>query len=53
MGTRRPDVSGPLLRLCQDPSWSDEGLFALLQGFRRLTARGGHRANLPIIDVGI
>lgn len=40
-----------LARLCQDPSWSNEGLFALLQGFRRLAARGGHRVNLPIIDV--
>jgi len=40
-------------RLCQDPSWSNEGLFALLQGFRHLTAREGHRANLPIIDVEV
>ena len=42
-----------LARLCQDPSWSQEGLFALLQGFRRLAARRGHRVNLPIIDVKV
>ncbi|KAA9162596.1 transcriptional regulator [Amycolatopsis acidicola] len=33
--------------LVADDDWSNEGLFALLQGFRRLTECGGERARLP------
>jgi DNA-binding transcriptional regulator YiaG len=38
-------------RLVHDASWSNEGLFAFLQGQRRLTAIGEHRVNLPTIDL--
>ncbi|MBB5908271.1 transcriptional regulator [Actinoalloteichus hymeniacidonis] len=31
-------------------AWSNEGLFALLQGLRRLKEIGGDRVNLPAID---
>jgi hypothetical protein len=41
--------SKSLADLVQDPAWSSEGLFALLQGFRRLKQIGGKRANLPAI----
>jgi hypothetical protein len=40
-----------LAQLCQDPSWSNEGLFALLQGFRRLADHAERRVNLPTIEV--
>jgi hypothetical protein len=30
--------------------WSNEGLFALLQGFRRLAIIGGDRAELPTVE---
>lgn len=40
-----------LTELIHDPSWSNEGLFALLQGFRRLALTGGDRVNLPTIDL--
>jgi hypothetical protein len=33
-----------------DPSWSNEGLFALLQGLRRLKQIGGERVNVPAIE---
>jgi hypothetical protein len=36
--------------LIQDPAWSNEGLFALLQGLRRLREIGGNRVNLPEIE---
>lgn len=36
--------------LILDPSWSNEGLFALLQGLRRLAEIGGDRTDLPDID---
>jgi hypothetical protein len=36
--------------LAHDPSWSNEGLFALLQGFRRLAAIGGDRMQLPTVE---
>lgn len=39
-----------LTELIHDPSWSNEGLFALLQGFRRLALTGGDRVDLPTID---
>lgn len=37
-------------RLVHDASWSNEGLFAFLQGLRRLSEIGGQRVNLPTID---
>ena len=39
-----------LTALVLDPAWSDEGLFALLQGLRRLSQIGGDRTDLPAID---
>lgn len=39
-----------LTELIHDPSWSNEGLFALLQGFRRVASTGGDRVDLPTID---
>ena len=36
-----------LSELIIDESWSNEGLFALLQGLRRLREVGGDRVNLP------
>jgi hypothetical protein len=38
--------------LVLDPAWSNEGLFALLQGLRRLGELGGDRTDLPDIDWG-
>ncbi|WP_156960180.1 transcriptional regulator [Amycolatopsis taiwanensis] len=34
-----------------DETWSNEGLFALLQGFRRLAEIGGERVNLPVVEL--
>ncbi|PUB24366.1 hypothetical protein C8K30_109115 [Promicromonospora sp. AC04] len=39
--------------LAHDPAWSTEGLFALLQGFRRLTEIGEGRVDLPAVEWGI
>ncbi|AHH97605.1 hypothetical protein KALB_4242 [Kutzneria albida DSM 43870] len=39
-----------LTELIGDVAWSNEGLFALLQGLRRLSQIGGDRVNLPAID---
>lgn len=39
--------------LINDPSWSNEGLFAFLQAFRRLSQTGGQRVNLPQIEPDI
>ncbi|MEU5695450.1 transcriptional regulator [Actinosynnema sp. NPDC020468] len=39
-----------LARLASDVAWSNEGLFALLQGLRRLRELGGDRVNLPTIE---
>jgi hypothetical protein len=36
-----------LSELIADERWSKEGLFALLQGIRRLGELGGKRVNLP------
>lgn len=36
-----------LAELATDESWTNEGLFALLQGFRRLQEIGGRRVNVP------
>ena len=41
---------GLLTELISDVAWSNEGLFALLQGLRRLSQIGGHRVSLPRID---
>jgi hypothetical protein len=38
--------------LIKDESWSGEGLFALLQGIRRLADMGGPRVNLPVVEYG-
>jgi len=32
-----------------DVAWSNEGLFAMMQGLRRLADIGGRRVNLPPI----
>jgi hypothetical protein len=42
--------SSLLTKLIGEVTWSNEGLFALLQGLRRLSTIGGHRVNLPTID---
>jgi hypothetical protein len=39
-----------LSELIQEESWSNEGLFAFLQGLRRLGERGGYRVNLPNVE---
>jgi hypothetical protein len=39
-----------LAELISDVAWSNEGLFALLQGLRRLAEIGGSRVDLPTID---
>lgn len=41
------DLLGELVR---DVAWSNEGLFALLQGLRRLGQIGGERVSLPPIE---
>ena len=40
-----------LADLINDPAWSNEGLFAFLQGLRRLGEIGGQRVNLPSIGL--
>ena len=39
-----------LIELIADERWSNEGLFALLLGLRRLEQLGGKRVNLPVIE---
>ena len=39
-----------LAELATDIAWSNEGLFALAQGLRRLSQAGGDRVNLPAIE---
>jgi hypothetical protein len=39
--------------LAHDPAWSNEGLFALLQGLRRLKQVGGNRVDVPAIEWGV
>jgi hypothetical protein len=39
-----------LAELIHDPAWSNEGLFALLQGIRRLKQIGGNRVSIPSIE---
>jgi hypothetical protein len=38
-------------KLAVDESWSNEGLFAFLQGLRRLQGIGGRRVDLPTIEL--
>jgi hypothetical protein len=38
-----------LTELATDKTWSNEGLFAFLQGLRRLAEVGGDRVNAPPI----
>jgi hypothetical protein len=42
--------SESLAELAHEPAWSNEGMFALLQGLRRLEQTGGSRVNVPAID---
>jgi hypothetical protein len=42
-----------LTALAHDPAWSNEGLFALLQGFRRLADVGGDRVDIPFVELEI
>lgn len=39
-----------LSELIADPAWSNEGLFAFLQGLRRLAQIGGQRVDLPQVE---
>jgi hypothetical protein len=39
-----------LTELAEDDAWSNEGLFAFLQGLRRLGKIGGNRVDIPAID---
>lgn len=39
-----------LSELITDERWSNEGLFTLLQGIRRLGELGGKRVNLPTVE---
>ena len=41
---------GSLAALATDSGWSNEGLFAFLQGLRRLRQIGGDRVDIPAID---
>jgi hypothetical protein len=40
-----------VINLINEPSWSNEGLFAMLQGLRRLSETGGNRVNLPHVEL--
>jgi hypothetical protein len=42
--------SESLTMLAHDDAWSNEGLFAFLQGLRRLSQVGGDRVDIPAID---
>ncbi len=44
---------GSLAALASDSGWSNEGLFAFLQGLRRLREIGGDRVDVPTIDWGV
>jgi DNA-binding transcriptional regulator YiaG len=41
---------GSLAALARDEAWSNEGLFAFLQGLRRLKQIGGDRVDMPDIE---
>jgi hypothetical protein len=38
-------------KLIADESWSNEGLFAFLQGIRQLREIGGERVNIPVVEL--
>ena len=42
--------SESMTELAQDDGWSNEGLFAFLQGLRRLSKVGADRVDIPTID---
>jgi hypothetical protein len=42
--------SDSLAELARDEAWSNEGLFALRQGLRRLKQIGANRVNVPAIE---
>jgi hypothetical protein len=45
-------LDGELIsKLVMDESWTNEGLFAFLQGLRRLREIGGDRVSLPMVEV--
>jgi hypothetical protein len=45
-------LDGELIsKLVMDEAWTNEGLFAFLQGLRRLREIGGRRVSLPAVDV--
>jgi hypothetical protein len=44
---------GSIETLARDPAWSNEGLFALLQGLRRLKQVGDDRVDIPAIEWGV
>ncbi|MEV6902162.1 helix-turn-helix transcriptional regulator [Amycolatopsis sp. NPDC051372] len=46
-------LDGDLItELIGDETWSNEGLFAFLQGLRRLSEIGGGRARIPAVELG-
>ena len=46
------DADG-IATLIADPKWSNEGLFAFLQGLRRLSEVTPGRVSLPLVEVGV
>jgi hypothetical protein len=45
-------LDGELIsKLVMDESWTNEGLFAFLQGLRRLRETGGTRVSLPAVEI--
>jgi hypothetical protein len=42
-----------LTRLMADPAWSNEGLFALIEGLRRLDAITSSRVDIPPIEISL
>jgi len=42
-----------IAKLILEESWSNEGLFAFLQGIRRLDETGGRRVRLPAVQAGV
>jgi hypothetical protein len=46
-------LDGALIsELIGDETWSNEGLFAFLQGLRRLVEIGGDRVRIPAVELG-
>ncbi len=46
------DAAG-LAALVHDASWSNEGLFAFVQGLRRLAETGGPRVDIPEVQLEV